>query len=165
MPLTRWPLFAPSIAYLSPTVWFVSKSILQNFKFVTCFIRFNFLLIYRISLPYIQINMASSGTMNKIERAHQRYREGKYAEALGFYTDALSLAKTKSQKIALHSNRAACFLKLHDFKKVRSFIDNYKAEICWIRYKILETSNLDTPTLEPDAFSFQMGTSCWYGSW
>lgn len=45
------------------------------------------------------------------------YREGKYAEALRFYTDALSLAKTKSQKIALHSNRAACFLKLHDFKK------------------------------------------------
>ncbi|KAK4355081.1 hypothetical protein RND71_024052 [Anisodus tanguticus] len=61
--------------------------------------------------------MASSATINKIERAHQMYREGKYAEALGFYTDALSLAKTKSQKIALHSNRAACFLKLHDFKK------------------------------------------------
>ncbi|XP_009608512.1 uncharacterized protein LOC107773707 [Nicotiana tabacum] len=61
--------------------------------------------------------MASSGTMNKIERAHLMYREGKYAEALGFYTDALSLTKTKSQKIALHSNRAACFLKLHDFKK------------------------------------------------
>lgn len=48
------------------------------------------------------------------------YREGRYVEALGFYTDALSLAKTKSQKIALHSNRAACFLKLHDFKKVTS---------------------------------------------
>ncbi|KAK4341752.1 hypothetical protein RND71_037568 [Anisodus tanguticus] len=61
--------------------------------------------------------MASSATINKIERAHQMYRESKYAEALGFYTDALSLAKTKSQKIALHSNRAACFLKLHDFKK------------------------------------------------
>ncbi|KAH0707351.1 hypothetical protein KY290_011907 [Solanum tuberosum] len=61
--------------------------------------------------------MASSATINKIERAHQMYREGRYAEALGFYTDALSLAKTKSQKIALHSNRAACFLKLHDFKK------------------------------------------------
>lgn len=61
--------------------------------------------------------MASSATINKIERAHQMYREGRYVEALGFYTDALSLAKTKSQKIALHSNRAACFLKLHDFKK------------------------------------------------
>ncbi|VFQ98245.1 unnamed protein product [Cuscuta campestris] len=46
------------------------------------------------------------------------YREGKYEEALEFYTDALSLAKTKPQKIALHSNRAACFLKLLLFNKV-----------------------------------------------
>lgn len=45
------------------------------------------------------------------------YREGKYEEALEFYTDALSLAKTKPQKIALHSNRAACFLKLLLFNK------------------------------------------------
>ncbi|KAI3456695.1 hypothetical protein Pfo_013358 [Paulownia fortunei] len=55
--------------------------------------------------------------MNKIERAHQMYREGKYAEALDYYTDALSMAKTTPQKIALHSNRAACYLKLHDFNK------------------------------------------------
>ena len=58
---------------------------------------------------------------NKIERAHLMYREGKYDEALGFYTGALSMAKTKPQKIALHSNRAACFLKLHLFKKVLPF--------------------------------------------
>lgn len=45
------------------------------------------------------------------------YRDGKYTEALGYYTDALSMAKAKPQKIALHSNRAACYLKLHDFKK------------------------------------------------
>ncbi|XP_073055912.1 uncharacterized protein [Primulina eburnea] len=62
--------------------------------------------------------MASgSPTVNKIERAHQMYREGKYTEALGYYTDSLSMAKAKPQKIALHSNRAACYLKLHDFKK------------------------------------------------
>lgn len=60
---------------------------------------------------------AVSAPVNKIERAHQMYREGLYEEALGFYTEALGLAKTKSQKIALHSNRAACFLKLHDFKQ------------------------------------------------
>ncbi|KAJ6305256.1 hypothetical protein OIU76_002482 [Salix suchowensis] len=54
---------------------------------------------------------------NKIETAHQMYRDGNYEEALGFYTEALSMAKTKPQKIALHSNRAACYLKLHDFKK------------------------------------------------
>lgn len=45
------------------------------------------------------------------------YREGKYEEALDFYTEALSMAKTKPQRVALHSNRAACYLKLHDFKK------------------------------------------------
>lgn len=63
----------------------------------------------------------ASAPVNKIERAHLMYREGRYSEALGFYTEALSMAKTKPQKIALHSNRAACFLKLHDFKKVRAF--------------------------------------------
>ncbi|KAH7557824.1 hypothetical protein ACOSP7_027717 [Xanthoceras sorbifolium] len=66
--------------------------------------------------------MASSASLpqqpsNRIERAHQMYRDGSYREALGFYTEALSMAKTKQQKIALHSNRAACYLKLHDFKK------------------------------------------------
>ncbi|KAM7499109.1 hypothetical protein LguiA_023523 [Lonicera macranthoides] len=55
--------------------------------------------------------------MNKIERAHQMYRDGRHEEALGFYTEALALAKTRAQKIALHSNRAACYLKLHDFDK------------------------------------------------
>ncbi|KAL2897230.1 Protein unc-45-like protein A [Bienertia sinuspersici] len=61
--------------------------------------------------------MASTTPLNKVERAHQMYREGLYTEALGLYTDALAVAKTKPQKIALHSNRAACFLKLHDFNK------------------------------------------------
>ncbi|KZV36258.1 hypothetical protein F511_14276 [Dorcoceras hygrometricum] len=54
-------------------------------------------------------------SVNKVESAHQMYREGKYMEALGYYTDALSMARTKPQKIALHSNRAACYLKLRDF--------------------------------------------------
>ncbi|KAK7271310.1 hypothetical protein RJT34_27097 [Clitoria ternatea] len=54
---------------------------------------------------------------NKIERAHQMYRDGRYGEALGFYTEAIAMAKTNPQKIALHSNRAACYLKLHHFKK------------------------------------------------
>ncbi|XP_041002013.1 sperm-associated antigen 1A [Juglans microcarpa x Juglans regia] len=59
----------------------------------------------------------ASAALNTIERAHQMYRDGRYSEALGFYTEALEMAKTKPQMIALHSNRAACFLKLHDFKK------------------------------------------------
>lgn len=62
--------------------------------------------------------MAPGAPINKIERAHQMYREGRYLQALGFYTEALSMAKTKPQKIALHSNRAACYLKLHHFNKV-----------------------------------------------
>ncbi|KAL1221483.1 Peptidyl-prolyl cis-trans isomerase FKBP62 [Cardamine amara subsp. amara] len=52
-----------------------------------------------------------------VEKGHQLYRDGKYTEALLFYTQALTAAKAKPQKIALHSNRAACYLKLHDFKK------------------------------------------------
>jgi hypothetical protein len=60
----------------------------------------------------------ASAALNMIERAHQMYREGRYSEALVFYTEALAMAKTNPQKIALHSNRAACFLKLHDFNKV-----------------------------------------------
>ncbi|OMO88350.1 Tetratricopeptide-like helical [Corchorus capsularis] len=60
---------------------------------------------------------ATAASFNKIERAHQMYREGRYEEALSYYTEALAVAKTKPQKIALHSNRAACYLKLHHFKK------------------------------------------------
>ncbi|CAI0555562.1 unnamed protein product [Linum tenue] len=58
-----------------------------------------------------------SSPASKIEAAHQLYRDGKHDAALGFYTEALAAAKTKPQRIALHSNRAACYLKLHDFKK------------------------------------------------
>lgn len=60
----------------------------------------------------------ASAASGKVEKGHQLYRDGKYKEALLFYTEALSAAKSKSQKIALHSNRAACYLKLHDFKQV-----------------------------------------------
>ncbi|KAK1304503.1 hypothetical protein QJS10_CPB11g01530 [Acorus calamus] len=59
----------------------------------------------------------ATATLSKIERAHQMYRDGFHQEALGFYTEALAMAKTKAQKIALHSNRAACYLKLQDFMK------------------------------------------------
>ncbi|EOA36992.1 hypothetical protein CARUB_v10009989mg [Capsella rubella] len=62
--------------------------------------------------------MASVATAtSKVEKGHQLYRDGKYKEALLFYTEALTAAKPKPQKIALHSNRAACYLKLHDFNK------------------------------------------------
>ncbi|GAB2276451.1 hypothetical protein Dimus_011176 [Dionaea muscipula] len=61
--------------------------------------------------------MSPTTPMCMVESAHQMYREGNYGEALGFYTDALSIAKTTAQRIALHSNRAACYLKLHDFNK------------------------------------------------
>lgn len=60
------------------------------------------------------------GPASRIERAHKMYREGMHEEALAFYTEALVMARSKAQRIALHSNRAACYLKLHDFKKVIS---------------------------------------------
>ncbi|CAD5315694.1 unnamed protein product [Arabidopsis thaliana] len=62
--------------------------------------------------------MASAVTASgKVEKGHQLYRDGKYKEALLFYTEALTAAKAKPQKIALHSNRAAseectCVLEL-----------------------------------------------------
>lgn len=59
----------------------------------------------------------------KEEKGHQLYRDGKYKEALLFFTEALTAAKAKPQKIALHSNRAACFLKLNDFNKVGFFFE------------------------------------------
>ncbi|KAJ3687403.1 hypothetical protein LUZ61_016567 [Rhynchospora tenuis] len=76
-----------------------------------------------------------------VERAHGLYREGKHEEALRLYSDALEEAlkdlkdleleedsEEKKDKetsknfklkmiIALHSNRAACFLKMHRFRQ------------------------------------------------
>lgn len=74
------------------------------------------------SPPSLFAMASPAAPANKIERAHQLYRDGRYEEALGFYTEALSVAKIKQQKIALHSNRAACYLKLHDFKKVHLLV-------------------------------------------
>ncbi|WCJ37039.1 Tetratricopeptide repeat (TPR)-like superfamily protein [Euphorbia peplus] len=83
--------------------------------------------------------------LNKIEMAHQIYRDGKYEEALGFYTDALSIAKTKAQRISLHSNRAACYLKLHLFKEAAEEctsvleLDNKHAGALMLRAQTLVT--------------------------
>lgn len=60
---------------------------------------------------------AKAAPANTVEAAHQLYRDSQYDEALELYTEALSTAKTRVHRIALHSNRAACYLKLHDFKK------------------------------------------------
>ena len=55
---------------------------------------------------------------SRTERAHQKYREGQFEEALELYSDALNAAKLLQHKIALHSNRAACHLKLRSYRKV-----------------------------------------------
>ncbi|WVZ87127.1 hypothetical protein U9M48_033819 [Paspalum notatum var. saurae] len=52
-----------------------------------------------------------------VERAHELYRGGRHREALELYSAALAAARGPAQRIALHSNRAACYLKLHDFHK------------------------------------------------
>lgn len=51
------------------------------------------------------------------------YGEGIFKEALGFYTDAIYLDKTKSQKTDLHSNRAACLLNFMISKGLDLFIE------------------------------------------
>jgi tetratricopeptide (TPR) repeat protein len=56
-------------------------------------------------------------SLTKTERAHQKYRAAEYSEALGLYTEALDVATQLNHRIALHSNRAACHLKLHQYKK------------------------------------------------
>ncbi|CAO2043715.1 unnamed protein product [Urochloa humidicola] len=58
--------------------------------------------------------MAGAGA---VERAHELYRGGRHREALELYSAALAAARGPAQRIALHSNRAACYLKLHDFHK------------------------------------------------
>ncbi|CAM6103031.1 unnamed protein product [Calypogeia fissa] len=58
-----------------------------------------------------------SAALSRTERAHGKYREGQYAEALKLYSSALSVAKRAPHRIALHSNRAACFLKLQNYKE------------------------------------------------
>ncbi|XP_078438506.1 tetratricopeptide repeat (TPR)-like superfamily protein [Wolffia australiana] len=55
--------------------------------------------------------------VSMIESAQRMYREGMHEEALASYTVALESACSKVQRIALHSNRAACYLKLREFKK------------------------------------------------
>ncbi|XP_062226734.1 uncharacterized protein LOC133924980 [Phragmites australis] len=52
-----------------------------------------------------------------VERAHELYRGGRHREALELYSAALAAARGPAQRIALHSNRAACYLKLQDFHK------------------------------------------------
>ncbi|KXG27114.1 protein unc-45 homolog A [Sorghum bicolor] len=52
-----------------------------------------------------------------VEKAHGLYRGGRHREALELYSAALAAARGPAQRIALHSNRAACYLKLHDFHK------------------------------------------------
>ncbi|KAG8066279.1 hypothetical protein GUJ93_ZPchr0004g39901 [Zizania palustris] len=52
-----------------------------------------------------------------VEQAHELYRGGRHLDALELYSAALAAARGPAQRVALHSNRAACYLKLHDFRK------------------------------------------------
>jgi len=71
--------------------------------------------------------MAGAGAA-EVERAHELYRGGRHREALELYSAALAAARAPAQRIALHSNRAACYLKLHDFHKVRP------APLLWVAF-------------------------------
>jgi hypothetical protein len=67
-----------------------------------------------------------------VEQAHELYRGGRHREALQLYTAALAAARGPAQRIALHSNRAACYLKLHDFHKVSPLRPPFVGCVCWI---------------------------------
>ncbi|KAI5011424.1 hypothetical protein ZWY2020_013561 [Hordeum vulgare] len=49
--------------------------------------------------------------------AHEVYRGGRHREALELYSAALAAARGHAQRIALHSNRAACYPTLPAFHK------------------------------------------------
>ncbi|KAJ7520157.1 hypothetical protein O6H91_20G069800 [Diphasiastrum complanatum] len=55
--------------------------------------------------------------LTRTEQAHHKYRQGQYQDALQLYSDALSIATLSAHRIALYSNRAACYLKLQRFKE------------------------------------------------
>ena len=110
-----------------------------------------------------RIEVMASSPLNKIERAHQMYRDGRYGEALGFYTEAIGMAKTKPQKIALHSNRAACYLKLHRFKKVWFLLLSFFLAIwkwIWLNFAMHPNSVMGLFQLLSDDASLGAGTTC-----
>ncbi|XP_002965223.2 mitochondrial import receptor subunit TOM34 isoform X2 [Selaginella moellendorffii] len=55
--------------------------------------------------------------METVESVHQRYRDGQFEKALELYTAMLESTTSLAHKIALYSNRAACYLKLHRFRE------------------------------------------------
>ncbi len=69
--------------------------------------------------------------LTRTEKAHQKYREGKYSEALELYTDALNAASQVNHRVALHSNRAACHLKLQSYKQVRRRVVMYTLNVIY----------------------------------
>ncbi|CAD5327038.1 unnamed protein product [Arabidopsis thaliana] len=89
---------------------------------------------------FVSPSMASMAS-GKVERGHQLYRDGKYKEALLFYTEALTAAKAKPQKIALHSNRAACYLKFFLRESISHVLFH-----CWPAREVWERVNIPLPT-------------------
>lgn len=69
--------------------------------------------------------------LTRTEKAHQKYREGKYSEALELYSDALNAASQVNHRVALHSNRAACHLKLQSYKQVRRRVVMYTLNVIY----------------------------------
>eukprot|EP00850_Spirogloea_muscicola_P015326 SM000116S24247 [mRNA] locus=s116:443901:445841:+ [translate_table: standard] len=57
------------------------------------------------------------GALADTEQAHRCFRQGDFASAAALYARALRAAPTPAQALALHSNRAACFLKLRNLPK------------------------------------------------
>ncbi|RWR81905.1 protein unc-45 A [Cinnamomum micranthum f. kanehirae] len=70
----------------------------------------------------------STSSFNKIEKAHQLYRDGRHEEALGFTRTHLRSLRTSLRGSLSIANRAACYLKLHDFNKALTPIPESEEE-------------------------------------
>lgn len=60
-----------------------------------------------------------SSAVKLTEKGHAQYKVGNYAAAIDLYDKALTTATLPAHLVALQSNRAACYLKLKDYTKVR----------------------------------------------
>ncbi|KAL3682649.1 hypothetical protein R1sor_000671 [Riccia sorocarpa] len=59
-----------------------------------------------------------SAALSRTEIAHLKFRGGDYSEDLKLYSCASAVAERAPHRISLHSNRAACHLRLQSYKEV-----------------------------------------------
>lgn len=59
------------------------------------------------------------------EKGNEEFNKGNWSEALNYYTNALKLVKEENaEKAVYYKNRAAAYLKLHDYEKAIADCDS-----------------------------------------